>query len=55
MNNMFLPQTDMVRWMDMTDFSNEKWKDAVGFENVLQISNIGRVKRKAFNHTIFNG
>ena len=29
MNNMFLPQTNIVRWMDMTDFPNEKWKDAV--------------------------
>ena len=55
MNNMLLPQTDMVRWMDMADFQNEEWKDAVGFEDALQISNIGRVKRKAFNHTIFNG
>lgn len=36
MNNTFLPQTDMVRWMDMTDFPNEKWKDAVmAVENIL--------------------
>ena len=55
MNNMFLPQTDMVRWMDIVDFPNETWKDAVGFEDALQVSNLGRIKRKAFNHTIFNG
>lgn len=55
MNNTFLPQTDMVRWIDITDFPNEIWKDAVGFEDALQVSNLGRVRRKAFNHTIFNG
>ena len=55
MNNTFLPQTDMVRWIDITDFPNEIWKDAVGFEDTLQVSNLGRIRRKAFNHTIFNG
>ena len=26
MNNMFLPQTDTVRWMDMMDFPSEKYR-----------------------------
>lgn len=25
MNNMFLPQTNIVRWMDMTDFPKSEW------------------------------
>lgn len=55
MKEEFLSQTDIGRWMDIADFPNEIWKDAVGFEDAFQVSNLGRIKRKAFNFNIFNG
>jgi hypothetical protein len=55
MKEVFLPQTDIGRWMDIADFPNEIWKDVIGFEDAFQVSNLGRIKRKAFNFNIFNG
>ena len=55
MKEVFLPQTDIDRWMDIADFPNEIWKDVIGFEDAFQVSNLGRIKRKAFNFNIFNG
>lgn len=55
MKEVFLPQTDIGRWMSITDFPNEIWKDVLGFEDAFQVSNLGRIKRKAFNFNIFNG
>ena len=32
------------RWFDLTPLLNEEFMDVVGFENLYQISNYGRVK-----------
>lgn len=37
---------DFEKWMDTTPFDGEVWKDVVGYEDLYQISNIGRLKAK---------
>jgi hypothetical protein len=40
-----LPEVNSERWLSLEDFEEEVWKDVLGFEGILSISNYGRVKR----------
>lgn len=41
-----LPEINSERWLSLEDFEGEEWRDVIGYENVLQISCYGRLKRK---------
>ena len=39
---------DCIRWLNVLDLENERWKDIKGYENLYQVSDYGRVKRLTF-------
>ena len=41
-------EVNSERWLDLKDFKNEVWKPIKNYENLYDISNYGRVKRKIF-------
>lgn len=41
-----LPQINSERWMSLENLKGEEWRDVEGFEDHLQISSYGRLKRK---------
>ena len=32
------------RWLSLDDLENEIWKDVVGYENLYEVSNYGRIR-----------
>ena len=43
-----VPEINSARWLSLEDLPDEEWKDVVGYEKRLSISNYGRVKRKEY-------
>jgi len=45
-----LPEINSERWLSLEDLPGEEWRDVVGFEIKLQVSNYGRVKCKGYTY-----
>lgn len=45
------------RWLQLKDLDGEIWKDVVGYENLYEVSNFGRIRtnKNKITHTEMHG